>query len=538
MTAHDTQEPGAPAYARAVLRIRGAALALALLPTALAVIGHTARAQHLLPPSWDTPLTVLTLLAAATLLGTAALALAISRARPTPIPTVEVPHDSAPDLHHLIQRLAHQLQVPAPHTLALTPDCDSWLEDQHPPRRPLTRAPTPRHTLVIGSPFLWWMRPAELRALLAPVVAGTAPASDPDIRSARRLVRALDAASTPHPRTTATRPWHALVARCARALLRPITPYAQRMEQLLALGAAEHAREVDLGPRIAAQEQVGLAYAGWDRLLTRVAEPAWRLGRWPHQLHTGVAHALAELSQRDRLAGDFSHRLDTPAASALLTDPARMDETVSLLTAELCHGPTPDHWSPVDWDHYPLQVVDQHWRRDARRLFHTLDGLPEPAPEEAAPTPEPASVGRAPHRGAPTRDGGTPAPDCDRLEGPTLARLLRHLTPERLDTLAARLSAVHARTEPPTPGGTLQPPRTGRELMADHLTAAVCCAAVDSGRASPDLDWLDGPALRHDGHTLQPDGPVGELVDHGDPTPLRDWMAHHGIRADRPIRLE
>ncbi|MEU3202218.1 hypothetical protein, partial [Streptomyces sp. NPDC006996] len=30
-----------------------------------------------------------------------------------------------------------------------------------------------------------------------------------------------------------------------------------------------------------AQEQVGLAYAGWDRLLTRVALPAWRMGRWP-----------------------------------------------------------------------------------------------------------------------------------------------------------------------------------------------------------------------------------------------------------------
>ncbi|MER0247035.1 hypothetical protein AAHZ94_34770, partial [Streptomyces sp. HSW2009] len=48
--------------------------------------------------------------------------------------------------------------------------------------------------LVIGSPFLWWMRVAELRALLAPVVAGTGPAAHPDIAAARRFVRGLDAA--------------------------------------------------------------------------------------------------------------------------------------------------------------------------------------------------------------------------------------------------------------------------------------------------------------------------------------------------------
>src|SRR5206468_1232532 len=48
--------------------------------------------------------------------------------------------------------------------------------------------------LVIGSPFLWWMRVAELRAVLAPVVAGTEPSAHPDIAAARRFVRGLDAA--------------------------------------------------------------------------------------------------------------------------------------------------------------------------------------------------------------------------------------------------------------------------------------------------------------------------------------------------------
>jgi hypothetical protein len=48
--------------------------------------------------------------------------------------------------------------------------------------------------LVIGSPFMWWMRVGELRAILAPVVAGTGPSAHPDIAAARRFVRGLDAA--------------------------------------------------------------------------------------------------------------------------------------------------------------------------------------------------------------------------------------------------------------------------------------------------------------------------------------------------------
>lgn len=68
--------------------------------------------------------------------------------------------------------------MPAPSAIALTPDCDSWLEEE-PQRAPLipvhpAQAP-PAPVLVIGSPFLWWMRAGELRALLAPVVAGTRP---------------------------------------------------------------------------------------------------------------------------------------------------------------------------------------------------------------------------------------------------------------------------------------------------------------------------------------------------------------------------
>ncbi|PJT49648.1 hypothetical protein CWI85_16315, partial [Streptomyces albidoflavus] len=134
-------------------------------------------------------------------LAAAGLALAVARARPAVSPTVPVSEDSAPDLHRLVRDLADRLEVPAPSAIALTPDCDSWLEDRSHPAlgadavRSTPGQEPPAPVLVIGSPFLWWMRVAELRAVLAPVVAGTGPSAQPDIIAARRFVRGLDAAA-------------------------------------------------------------------------------------------------------------------------------------------------------------------------------------------------------------------------------------------------------------------------------------------------------------------------------------------------------
>lgn len=128
---------------------------------------------------------------------------------------------------------------------------------------------------MIGSPFLWWMRVAELRAVLAPVVAGTGPSAHPDIADARGFVRGLDAAVDVGGRRGLG--W---IAAPARLLLRLCRTDAAEMERGVAAAASERAQGVDYGLRIVAQEQVGLAYAGWDRLLTRVALPAWRMGRW------------------------------------------------------------------------------------------------------------------------------------------------------------------------------------------------------------------------------------------------------------------
>lgn len=594
----------------AVLRVRGRALALALLPAAAAVIllagGSTA---HFVGPGWDAARLVLVPVAVLALVAAAGVALLVARARPAMSPTVPVPEDAAPDLYRMVRDLADRLGVPAPSAIALTPDCDSWLEDrthrahglppaeEHDDIAGAGRYPAQRSgaapVLVIGSPFLWWMRVGELRAVLAPVVAGTGPSAHPDIAAARRFVRGLDAAvavtSAPH-RGPVFRGSLAGVAWVARALLRGCRVHAAEMERGVAAAAAERAQAVDYGLRIVAQEQVGLAYAGWDRLLTRVALPAWRMGRWPCHLSAGVVAALTELSRRDRLAEGFASRLGERPACDLLEEPGAVDEAVSLLAARLFHGgpaETGPDWSPVHWSDYPEEVVDRKWRTDAARLHRVLDALgvrlatgggspghdgptlsrvldhltvPRPAPPGPAGPPD-----RPPAPPERVRDDTDDTDDADDdLSGTTdrsaalAARLSAELAREETAATAARAaaSAAPTGTAAVTPAGTgpsdsasswddralplfpLQPPRTARELLSDHITAMVCCAAMDTAGAAPGLDWLDGPVLLVGGaRGADLSDHVLSLIEDGDPTPLRDWLARQGIRPEKPVRL-
>ncbi|MFI9610917.1 hypothetical protein ACIHCM_04320 [Streptomyces sp. NPDC052023] len=741
----------ARARALAVLRVRSRALAVAVLPAAVAVVllagGSTG---HLAGRGWDGARWAVSVVALFVLLAAGGFALLLARARPAMSPTVPIAEAAAPDLYRLVRDLADRLDVPAPSAIALTPDCDSWLEDRThpshgPPPGPDDRdemaGPERRHghrrttaspVLVIGSPFLWWMRVGELRAVLAPVVAGTGPSAHPDIAAARRFVRALDAAvavASAPGRGPVIRTVYAGAGRLARLLLRSCREHAAEMERGVAAAAAERAQAVDYGLRIVAQEQVGLAYAGWDRLLTRVALPAWRMGRWPSRLDAGVVAALTELSRRDRLAEGFASRLGERPACDLLEEPGLVDEATSLLAARLFHGGPaesgPD-WSPVAWQEYPDEVVDRKWRADAARLHRVLDTLgvrrttrdadhgptlarvlnhltdpaptsdPEdhdalsstaspsvttrnaatapapPATPDTAPASSPATdpassqspatdrpwspdtpqpqasatsrssatdpasatdpspaadptpatdptsgIGTAPVTGsAPTADpapapNAASAPGTDRenlnsLENsgglktpatasdftdptdpkhpaaptaptaPTDLIALQDLddpdAPETLDdpedpapsdprsaALAAGLRAELAREEatgtPPrttapalTPDALwddgalplfpLQPPRTPRELLADHVTAMVCCAAMDTAGATPGLDWLDGPSLLVKGERAADLTPrVLSLIEDGDPAPLRAWLAEVGIRPEKPVRL-
>ncbi|MCC3768785.1 hypothetical protein K6I34_000786, partial [Streptomyces sp. UNOC14_S4] len=145
---------------------------------------------------------------------------------------------------------------------------------------------------------------------------------------------------------------------------------------------------------------------------------------------------------------------------------------------------------------------------------------------------------------------------------PTVARILDRLTGPAgsgvAEELGLRLSAEVAReaarqelaanrsfgsTRDPWVDGLsplfpLQPPRSGRELLTDHVTAMVCCAAVDTAGAAPGLDWLDGPALLVGGaRRAGLARTVLSLIEDGDAGPLRAWLGEVGVRPEKPVRL-
>jgi hypothetical protein len=248
------------------------------------------------------------------------------------------------ELSLIVRQIAAALGVPTPAGIELSPDCDAWLEP---------RAGGP--VLVIGTPFLWWLRVSELRGLLAPVIAGLEQAHDPAIVRARRVVRRLDLAEergcAPWPRRVL-----AMVAACCRLK-------AEGMERVIAAEASQRARIVEPAGRVYAHEQVGLVAAAWDRLLTRLAGPAWDAGYAPSTLNAALVSALVELGERDRVGVGLADRLSERPGCDLLDEPGAVDRAVSAIGPLVYQGRPAER--PLDWDDYTRVVAEPILRRAA-----------------------------------------------------------------------------------------------------------------------------------------------------------------------------
>jgi hypothetical protein len=136
--AGEAGEAFARSRALAVLRVRGAALAVALLPAAVAVVLHAGGATGRIGSRWDGLRWGMTGGALLALLLAAAVGAVVARARPAVSPAVPVAETAAPDLYRMVRDLAERMEVPAPSAIELTPDCDSWLEDRRPAVPPRT----------------------------------------------------------------------------------------------------------------------------------------------------------------------------------------------------------------------------------------------------------------------------------------------------------------------------------------------------------------------------------------------------------------
>ena len=258
--------------------------------------------------------------------------------------TVQLDGAEHSELSLIVRQISAALGVPTPAAIELSPDCDAWLEP---------RAGGP--VLVIGTPFLWWLRVSELRGLLAPVIAGLDAAHDPAIIRARRVVRRLDLAQergcAPWPRRIL-----AMAAQCCRTK-------AEGMERLIAAQASQRARIVEPAGRVYAHEQVGLVAAAWDRLLTRLAYPAWDAGHTPSTLNAALVAALVELGERDRVGVGLADRLSERPGCDLLDEPGVVDRAVSAIVPIVYQGELVER--PLEWDDYTRLVAEPMLRRAA-----------------------------------------------------------------------------------------------------------------------------------------------------------------------------
>lgn len=292
------------------------------------------------------------------------------------------------------------------------------------------------------------------------------------------------------------------------------------MEYAIATQAAALSAAVEPAGRIVAHEQVGLIVTAWDRVLTRLATPAWERGCAPVALGAALVAALTELGSRDRLSHELSTRLAERPACDLLEEPGRYDALVSGLAAAVFAALTPRRH--VEWDDYVPEVVEP----GRRALAATAAHLPAVAPlvsalangeHRCAPHRSPAMAERW-DAGGRRRGVATAEPPIEAEAGTGDPRDGLALGELGLDKIGR--SAADGRDNTTAAGGLGA--LTAYDAALDAAAAAVECAAVDLGVARWRLDWLDGVVLRRPGGGILPVSDlVARAVATGDLSPLR-----------------
>ncbi|WP_143765117.1 M48 family metalloprotease [Catenulispora acidiphila] len=453
--------------ARALLRVRAwviAAYALSAAAACAALIG-LARVR-----GWDGVGAGAVGAAAVVCVLWALPAIRLHRGALAPPKTVQLAGESAPELELLVRQLALQLQVPTPAGIELSPDCDAWLDPR--PGGPV---------LVIGAPFLWWLRVSELRGLLAPLVAGMAAAGD------ERIVRA---------RAFANRSIGALHGRPGRtphvfpSLRRRLAGYfearAEVLERVVAWEAVAASRMIEPAARAYAHEQINMAAAGWDRVLTRLAQPAWESGYCPVGLNVALVGALTSLGRRDRMAGSLATRLSERPACDLLEEPGDVDARASRMAAELFEGRRIER--TVTWERYVTAVTEPE-------LVRRAESVPDEHPVAKRIRTLISEAGVPGARQGGVSDGGTrsaviPAPRVGEADG--------------------------------VPSGDVMEPDI------DDFAAYLAVRLVEARLAAWGLDWLDGPVLRdRAGDPVPIHDMAASVADVGDVSRLSDWLARN-----------
>jgi hypothetical protein len=410
-------------------------------------------------------------------------AIRLHRAAVAPPKTVPLAGEAAPELELLVRQLAMQLQVPTPAGIELSPDCDAWLDPR--PGGPV---------LVIGAPFLWWLRVSELRGLLAPLVAGMAAAGD------ERIVRA---------RAFATRSIGALQGRPGRAprafpaWRRRLAGYfearAEALERVVAWEAVAASRMIEPAARAYAHEQINMAAAGWDRVLTRLAQPAWASGYCPVGLNVALVGALTSLGRRDRMAGSLATRLSERPACDLLEQPGDVDARASRMAAELFEGRRIER--TVTWERYVTAVTEPELVRRAQTVpeEHPLaKRIRTMIAEAGVPGARRGEVRRGEARRGDARGGDARGGDARGAVIP-----------------APRLAEADG-----------VPSAEAGEPDIESLAAYLAVRLVEARLAAWGLDWLDGPVLRdRAGDPVPIHDIAAALADVGDVSRLSDWLA-------------